>query len=77
MIIAMATAVIWIVLSVMAGNYFSNSKAVRDAAEAGSQILSQQGSIEAVKDWVLPFAFVSLATFLLDLITTFWRESVD
>jgi hypothetical protein len=59
----MISAVTWIVLAVMAGDYFTNSKAVRDADETG--ILSQLGSIEAVKDWVLPFAFLGLATFLL------------
>ncbi len=65
MMIVMATAVIWIVLSVMTGDYFGSSKAVRDAAEAGSPILSQLRSIESIKDWVLPFAFVGLGTFLL------------
>jgi hypothetical protein len=65
LMIVMAAAVTWVVLAVMTGDYFTNSKAVRDAAEAGSGVLSQQGSIEAVKDWVLPFAFVGLATFLL------------
>ena len=63
--IIMAAAVVWVVLAVMAGDYYTNGKAVRDAAVAGSGILSQQGSIEAVKDWVLPFAFVGLATYLL------------
>ena len=61
----MIAAVTWIVLAVMTGDYFTNSKAVRDAAEAGSGILSQQGSIEAVKYWAQPLAFVGLATFLL------------
>ena len=65
LMIVMIAAVTWIVLAVMAGDYFANSKAVRDAQEAGSGILSQQGSIEAVKDWVLPFAFVGLASFIL------------
>ncbi|MCH8206891.1 MAG: hypothetical protein IH956_07795, partial [Chloroflexi bacterium] len=58
----------WLVLAVMTGDYFTNSKAVRDAADAAGPnagILSQLGSIEAVKTWVLPFAFVGLATFLL------------
>ena len=62
--IMMIAAVTWIVLATMTGDLFANSKAVRDAAEAGSGILSQQGSIEAVKDWVLPFAFLGLATFI-------------
>ena len=61
----MVAAVIWIVLAVMTGDHFTSSKAVRDAAEAGSGLLAQQGSIEAVKDWVLPLAFVGFATFLL------------
>ena len=63
--IIMISAVTWLALAVSAGDYFSNRKAVRDAAVAGSGILSQQGSIEAVKDRVLPFAFLGLATFLL------------
>lgn len=62
--ITMTAAVIWITLAVMAGDYFSNSKAIRDAAEAGSGILSQQGSIAAIKDWVLPFAVLGFATFI-------------
>ena len=49
----------------MAGDYYANSKAVRDAAGAGSGILSQVGSIEAVKDWVQPLAFLGVGTFLL------------
>ena len=61
--IIMVAAVVWIVLAVMANDYYSNTKAVRDADAAG--ILSQLGSINAVKDWVLPLAFLGLATYLL------------
>ena len=63
--IVMIAAVTWLVLAVLAGDYYANGKAVRDAAEAGSGVLSQLGTIEAVKDWVLPFAFLGLATYLL------------
>lgn len=63
--IIMISAVVWVSLAVSTGDYFTNSKAVRDAAEAGSGLLSQQGTIEAFKDWVLPFAFLGLATFML------------
>ena len=62
--IIMVAAVAWITLAVMTGDFFSNSKAIRDAAEAGSGILSQQGSIEAIQGWVLPFAFLGFATFI-------------
>ena len=65
MMIVMGAAVTAIVLAVMAGDYFANSKGVRDAAEAGSGILSQQGSIEAVRAWLPPFAFMGIATFIL------------
>ncbi len=65
LMIVMVAAITWITLAVMAGDFFANTKAVRDAAAAGSGILSQQGSIEAVKDWVLPFAFLGLGTFIL------------
>ena len=64
MMIIMVAAIAWITLAAMTGDFFSNSKAIRDAAEAGSGLLSQQGSIEAVKDWVLPFAFLGFATFI-------------
>ena len=64
LMIVMAAAVVWIVLAVIAGDYYANSKAVRDAAEAGSKMLSQQGSIEATKNWLLPLAFLGIATFI-------------
>jgi hypothetical protein len=63
--IVMVAAVTWVVLAVMTGDYFTNAKVARDAAEAGTGLLSQQGSIEAVKDWVLPFAFVGISTFIV------------
>ena len=62
--IVMVAAVAWVVLAVMTGDLFTNTKAARDAAEAGTGLLSQQGSIEAVKGWVLPLAFVGLANFI-------------
>ena len=63
--IIMIAAIAFIVLAIMSGSYFANSKAVRDAAEAGSGILSQAGSIEAVKDWATPFVFVGIGTFIV------------
>ena len=65
MMIVMVTAVVWIILAIMAGDYYANTKAVRDAAETGTGILSQQGSIEAVKGWLEPFALVGISTFIV------------
>ena len=62
--IVMVASIVYLVLAVMSGSYYANSKAVRDAAEVGTGLLSQLGSIEAVTDWVLPFTFLGIATFI-------------
>ncbi len=64
MMIIVAITVIWVVLAVVASDYYSNSKAVRDAAEAGSGVLSQLGSIQATKAWLLPLEILGIAAFL-------------
>ena len=46
MIIALIT-VVWVVLAVWANDYYSESKAVRDAAVAGSGVLSDLSNIQA------------------------------
>ena len=60
--IIMIVAIALFTLAVIAGDYYANTKAVRDADAGG--ILSQLGSIAAVKDWALPLAFVGLAMFI-------------
>ena len=65
MMIVMAATVIWVVLAILAGDYYSNSKLVRDTAEAGSGLLSQLATIQGLQAWLLPFSFLGLATFLL------------
>ncbi|MCH7653669.1 MAG: hypothetical protein IIB14_08345 [Chloroflexi bacterium] len=62
--IVMIASIAFIAAASTTGDYYANSKAVRDAAEAGSAVLSQLGSITAVTDWALPFAFVGIATFI-------------
>ena len=62
--IVMIASIAFIAAASTAGDYYANSKAVRDAAESGSVVLSQLGSITAVTDWALPFAFVGIATFI-------------
>lgn len=62
--VVMIAAIVWIALAATAGDYYSNSKAARDSADAGSAILSQLGSIQATKDWVLPFAFLGVSMFI-------------
>ena len=64
MMVIMAITIIWVVLAVVAGDYYSNSKAVRDAAGAGSGVLSQLSNIQATKAWLLPLEILGIATFL-------------
>ncbi len=64
MMIIVAITVIWVVLAALAGDYYSNSKAVRDAAEPGSGVLSQLSNIQATKAWLLPLEILGIATFL-------------
>ena len=63
MIIAVVT-IVGVVLAFLAGDYYSNSKAVRDAAEAGSGVLSQLSNIQATKAWLLLLEILGIATFL-------------
>ena len=65
MMIIVAITVIWIVLAGLAGDYYSNSKAVRDAAETGSPVLSQLSIIQTTKAWLLPLEILGIASFLM------------
>ena len=59
----MAAFVIGLVLSLVSGDYYSESKATRDAAEVGSSLLADLGQVQAVQAWLLPFKFLGIATF--------------
>ncbi len=61
----MAATTTWVVLSVLASDYFGLSKATRDAALAGSAALSDLQNLQATKAWLLPLEVLGLATFLL------------
>ena len=64
MMIIMAITVVWIVLAVVANDYYSSSKAVRDAAVAGSGVLAQLRNIQATQAWLLPLEILGIGTFL-------------
>jgi len=65
MMAIMAATTTWVVLSVLASDYFGLSKATRDAALAGSAALSDLQNLQATKAWLLPLEVLGLATFLL------------
>ena len=60
--IEMVALVVGIALGVSTGDYFSETKATRDAATAGSGLLSQIGTINAVNAWLEPLKFLGFAT---------------
>jgi hypothetical protein len=59
--IEMVALIVGIALGVSTGDYFSETKATRDAAAAGSGLLSQIGTISAVKAWLTPLQFLGAA----------------
>lgn len=66
MMTIMAVAATWVVISlVWVSDYYSYSKAVRDAAAAGSGTLSTLASIQTTKAWLLPLQVLGLSTLLL------------
>jgi len=64
LMIVMIALIVELALTTTVGDYYSFSKATRDAAPVGSDLLRDLGVIGAVKTWVLPFKFLGLATFV-------------
>lgn len=65
LMIEMVAFIIGIALGISYADYWSNSKAVRDAASPTTNpgILSQVGTITAVEAWLVPFKFIGLSMF--------------
>lgn len=65
LMIEMVAFIIGIALGISYADYWSNSKAIRDAASPINNpgILSQVGTITAVEAWLVPFKFVGLTMF--------------
>lgn len=47
--------------------YFANAKVVRDAAEAGSLVLSQLSTLESTRAWLEPAIFTGLALIIFGI----------
>jgi hypothetical protein len=61
LMIEMVVLIVGITVGFLADDYYSNTKAVRDAGEAG--LLSDLGTIMAIPAWLEPLKFLGLATF--------------
>lgn len=60
------------VLAPLATNYWGgNTKAVRDAAEVGSTLLSQLQTLTSTPRWLEPLTFLGVASFMLGIALEF------
>ena len=65
LMVIMAATIGWVLVSVLASDYFTLSKANRDAALAGTAALSDLQNMQATKAWLLPLEVLGFSTFLL------------
>jgi len=71
-LIMLALIIGLVVLTPTAVNYFgANSKEVRDAAEAGSQLLSQISILASIPLWLEPLTFLGVAFFICGIALEF------
>lgn len=71
-LIMLALIIGLVVLTPTAVNYFgANSKEVRDAAEAGSQLLSQISILASIPLWLEPLIFLGVAFFICGIALEF------
>jgi len=54
-----------------AGYWGGNAKAVRDAAEIGSALLGQLGTLTTTPRWLEPLAFLGVASFMVGIALEF------
>ena len=61
-----------VVLSSTSAAYWGdNAKAVRDAAEAGSGLLGNLSTLQTVPKWLVPLAFLGVASFMTGIALEF------
>ena len=71
-LIMLALIIGLVVLTPTAASYFgANSKEVRDAAEAGSQLLSQISILASIPLWLEPLTFLVVAFFICGIALEF------
>ena len=73
----MVAIIVGIVLADTLADIFGSDKAARDGAAAGSSLLGEQGRVAALQAWVLPFAFLSLASIITGIAIEFWAIWVE
>ena len=70
--IVMVAVIVGIVVATLVSGYYTDPKSIRDAAAAGGQVLSDQGTIAAIGAWLAPLKFVGLATILTGIGVLLW-----
>lgn len=72
LMIVMVAVIVGIVVATLVSGYYTDPKSIRDAAAAGGQVLSDQGTIAAIAAWLAPLKFVGLATILTGIGVLLW-----
>lgn len=54
-------------------NYLTHTKVERDAALAGSALLTLQADLESTEPWTIPFAFAGMGLMFLGIGLTLWN----
>ena len=62
---------LFVLAATAAGYWGGNAKAVRDAAEAGSALLSQLQSLTVTPRWLEPLTFLGVASFMTGIALEF------
>ena len=62
--IVVGSFIIGLLVSTTAGDYFGASKAVREAAERGSDLATQKAFVESTKAWLPAFKFLGIGMLL-------------
>ena len=62
--IGLVSFIIGLVSSAAAADYYASSKAVREAAERGSDLATQRAFIESTKAWLPAFKFLGMGMLL-------------
>ncbi len=72
LMIVMVAVIVGIVVATLVSGYYTDPKSIRDAAAAGGQVLSDQGTIAVIGAWLAPLKFVGLATILTGIGVLLW-----
>ncbi len=72
LLIVMVAVIVGIVVATLVSGYYTDPKSIRDAAPAGDDVLSAQGTIATIGAWLAPLKFVGISTTLTGIGVLLW-----